>query len=609
MSLLPLSRRALLAGSAAAISAPALPAAPQSKASAEQLLSQMAEQLLAEYPENASAIGIDTDRQAPLKARLMDRSLGGIRTQQAAAARRLAQLATIETARLDPATRINVAVARYAHELALEGARFPYGDVAILNNFVSYRNTPYVVTQNVGAYYEVPDFLDSYHKIENRADAEAYLSRLTAFANALDGETGRIRHDGGLGVVPPAFLIDKALTQLKALRSPAFNQWGSVTSLVKRTKEIPGDWAARAERIVRDRVAPALDRQITELTRQRVRARSIAGVWRQPDGEAYYAWALRASTTTSMSPDEVHMLGLELVSSLNAQMDGILRKQGLTQGSVGDRLTALGKDQRYLFPNTDAGRQQLLDYVNGRVADMRTRLPRAFNTLVPGKLIVKRVPQEIEAGAPGGYAAAGSVDGSVPGYYYINLRDTADNPKWTLPSLTYHEGIPGHIWQGEYSYKLPLIRTLLAFNAYSEGWALYAEQLADELGAYEGDELGRLGYLQSIAFRACRLVVDTGLHHKRWSREDAVRWFVAANGSPESSIRSEVDRYCSWPGQACGYEVGHQQINRLRAKAQADLGAKYDLKAFNDTVVLGGNVPLDVLGRTVSDYIARMRVS
>jgi uncharacterized protein (DUF885 family) len=570
------------------------------------MLAQMAEQLLGEYPENASALGLDTGTRAPLKARLTDRSLYGVARERAAATHRLARLRTVDEARLTPATRTNLAVTRYAHELAVEGFRFPYGDVAILNNFVSYRNSPYVVTQNLGAYYEVPDFLDSYHKIESRADAEAYLSRLADFASALDGETQRLRHDSGVGVIAPAFLLDGAIKQMQALRTPAPRQSGLVTSLARRTKTIPGDWESRAERLVRDRVAPALDNQIAELTRQRGHAPGTAGVWRQPQGEAYYAWALRASTTTGMTPDEVHALGLELVASLNAQMDTILRAQGMTRGSVGERLTALGKDPRYLFPNTDAGRAQLLDYLNGRVADMRARLPRAFNTLVKGNLVVKRVPPEIEAGAPGGYAAAGSVDGSVPGYYYINLRDTADNPKWTLPTLTYHEGIPGHIWQGEYAYKLPLIRTLLAFNAYSEGWALYAEQLGDELGAYDGDPLGKLGYLQSIAFRACRLVVDTGLHHKRWGREDAVRWFVAANGTPEASARSEVDRYCSWPGQACGYEVGHQQINRLRQKAQAELGAKYDLKAFNDTVVLGGNVPLDVLGTVVADYIAKI---
>ncbi|MFL6734778.1 MAG: DUF885 domain-containing protein [Sphingomicrobium sp.] len=610
MSQFRLSRRTLLAGSAAFACAPAVAKTsptPTGDSGVEKMLERMAEQLLVEYPENASALGLDTGQRAPLKSRLMDRSLAGVRAEQAAAAKRLAQLKAVNSAALSPAARTNLAVALYAHEVAVEGARFPYGDVAILNNFVSYRNSPYVVTQNVGAYYEVPDFLDTYHKIENRADAEAYLSRVAAFAASLDGENGRIRHDTALGVVPPAFLLDKAITQLQSLRARGFGEWGIVTSLALRTKAIPGNWSERAERLVHDSVAPAIDRQIAELTRQRSRARNIAGVWRQPDGEAYYAWALRASTTTRISPDEVHQLGLDLVSSLGAQMDTILRKQGLTQGSVGDRLTALGKDPRYLFPNTDPGRAELLEYVNGRVADMRTRLPRAFNTLVPGKLVVKHVPPEIEAGAPGGYAAAGSVDGSVPGYYYINLRDTADNPKWALPSLTYHEGIPGHIWQGEYSYKLPLIRTLLAFNAYSEGWALYAEQLADELGAYEGDDLGRLGYLQSIAFRACRLVVDTGLHAKRWSREDAIRWFVAANGSTESSVRSEVDRYCSWPGQACGYEMGHQQINRLRQKAQAELAARYDIKAFNDAVVLGGNVPLDVLGTNIDEYIGKAR--
>jgi uncharacterized protein (DUF885 family) len=267
-------------------------------------------------------------------------------------------------------------------------------------------------------------------------------------------------------------------------------------------------------------------------------------------------------------------------------------------------MTALGKDPRHLFPNTDAGRADILAYVNGRVADVRARLPRAFATLVPGRLIVKRVPVEIEAGAPGGYAAAGTIDGSVPGNYYINLRDTANWPRYALPTLTYHEGIPGHIWQGEYTYRLPLIRSLLAFNAYSEGWALYAEQLAGELGVYEGDPMGRLGYLQSLAFRACRLVVDTGLHSKRWTREQAIRWFSTTNGSPIDEVTSEVDRYCAWPGQACGYKVGHSEINRLREKASTALGPRYDLRLFNDAVVKAGGVPLTVLEQVVDSYIA-----
>jgi uncharacterized protein (DUF885 family) len=245
--------------------------------------------------------------------------------------------------------------------------------------------------------------------------------------------------------------------------------------------------------------------------------------------------------------------------------------------------------------------------MNGRIADIRTRMPRAFSTLVAGSLVVKRVPPEIELGASGAYAAAGSIDGTIPGNLYVNLHDTGRTARFGLPTLAYHEGIPGHVWQGEYTYRLPLVRSLLAFNAYSEGWALYAEQLGAELGAYDEDPLGRLGYLQSIAFRACRLVVDTGLHAKRWTRERAVQWFVETNGSSAQEVQSEVDRYCAWPGQACGYKVGHSEINRLRDMARAALGARFDFRAFNDALVTGGNVPLVVLGRIIDAHVAARR--
>jgi len=300
----------------------------------------------------------------------------------------------------------------------------------------------------------------------------------------------------------------------------------------------------------------------------------------------------------------VHQMGLEQLSELQARMEPLLRAQGLTQGTPGERMTALGKDTRNLFPNTDAGRDQILAYVNERLADIRTRLPRAFATLGPGNLQVKRVPPAIENGAPDGYAGPGTIDGSQPGLYYINLRDTSIWPKYALPTLSYHEGIPGHVWQGEYTYKLPLIRSLLEFNAYSEGWALYAEQLADELGVYEGDPLGKLGYLQSLAFRACRLVVDTGIHAKRWTREQAINWFATTNGSTVMEVSAEVDRYCAWPGQACGYKVGHTQITRLRDQAQKQLGARFDLRLFNDAIVRAGSVPMTLLPKVIDSYLA-----
>jgi uncharacterized protein (DUF885 family) len=246
-------------------------------------------------------------------------------------------------------------------------------------------------------------------------------------------------------------------------------------------------------------------------------------------------------------------------------------------------------------------------FINDRLSWVRAQLPRAFHTLVHPNMEVRRLPPEEEPGAPGAYGGAGSIDGSIPGKFWINLHTTDLHRKYDLPDLAHHEAIPGHVWQGEYANKLPLIRTMLSFNAYSEGWALYAEQLADEFGVYDDFEVGRLGYLQSLAFRACRLVVDTGLHAKRWTREQGVRFFVERNGSNATEVASEVDRYCSWPGQACGYKVGHSEINRQRDRAQAALGPRFDIKAFDDAVVLGGNVPMDVLAKNVDDYVRQAR--
>ncbi len=600
------TRRDFLIGSAsmAALAAPPVRAATGADAQAETLLAGMAEEMLADYPESATGLGLDKDKRSALKSRLADRSGAGQMANARRAAARLQKLRAIDMKALSPATRTDVDVVRTSHEVAADGSAFPFGDMVVLNLNVSYRNAPYVVAQNTGAFVEVPDFLDSQHVIANATDADAYLARVEAYAKGLDGETERLKHDRALGVVAPAFLLDKTLKQQRGARALPFDQWTLATSIAGRTKDMSGTYGARALSLIADKVAPAMDRQIAELAVHREKATMDAGVWKLPQGEAYYAWALRASTTTTMTPEEVHAMGLEQLQALQSEMDGILKGLGYSKGTVGERMTALGKNPKYLFPNTDAGRQQVLDYVNGRIADIRTRLPRAFATLVPGRLIVKRVPVEIEAGAPGGYAGPGTIDGSVPGNYYINLRDTGIWPRYALPTLSYHEGIPGHIWQGEYTFKLPLVRSLLAFNAYSEGWALYSEQLASELGVYDDDPVGRLGYLQSIAFRACRLVVDTGIHAKRWTRDYAITWFATTNGSTIEEVQSEVDRYCAWPGQACGYKVGHSEIVRLRAKAQAALGDRYDLRLFDDAVVLGGNVPLTVLGRNIDAHIA-----
>ena len=610
----PVSRRQTIATLGAgvaglALTAPARAFAPATSgdgtAGADALLTSIADNLLAHLPEGATSLGIDTGARAAMRAQLGDRSAAG---QQALAATLKADLARVrafDTAGLDHATRTSLAVVDSAYDVALAGFAQPYGDVAV----GGWRNTPYVVIQNVGAYLDVPKFLDSDHPVKTSADAEAYLARLAAYPAALDGETERLKAAAAQGLIAPAFLIDKAVKQMEASLADAREGGGLVESLASRTREqnIAGNWGPRAEAITRETVVPALERQLAELKAQRPKATMDAGMWARPHGDEFYAWALRASTTTRMTPDEVHKMGLEQLEELHGRMDPILQKLGYTQGSVGDRMNALAKDPRFKFPDNDQGRAEIVAYIQSWLNKIRAQLPRAFRTMMKGNVEVKRLPLAEEPGAPAAYGGAGSIDGSIPGRFWINLRTTDLHSKYSLPDLAMHEAIPGHAWQGEYANKMPLIRSMLAFNAYSEGWALYAEQLADELGLYDDFEVGRLGYLQSIAFRACRLVVDTGIHAKRWTREEGVRFFVERNGSNPLEVASEVDRYCSWVGQACGYKVGHSEIVRQRGRAQTALGAKYDLRDFDDTVVLGGNVPLDVLAKNVDEYIAETK--
>ena len=608
-----LNRREALAGLAATAAAPLLARAtpafarPATDAQASALLNSFADNLLRLYPEQATSLGVDKGARAPLRKLLQDRTPAGQHRIAQVIRTDLARAEAIDTSALSFPVRTGVEVVKYAYRLRLDGFALPYGDGPVAGD--SWRNTPYVVIQNVGAYIDTPQFLDTDHLIESAADAESYLARLAQYPRNLDGEVARMRSARAKGLVPPNFLIDKAISQLSLAARNASQGGGLVDSLVKRTREkkIPGNWEARARAIVTKQVFPALQRQIAELKAERAAATDIPGMWSRPHGEEYYRWALRASTTTEMTPDEVHQMGLEQLAELHGRMDPILKSIGYTKGSVGERMQALAKDPRYKFPEGDPGRAEIFAFIQERLKLIRAVLPRAFNTMVKGNLEVRRPPPEVEPSAPGGQAGAGSIDGKIPGKFYINLHTTDLHRKYDLPDLVAHEAIPGHVWQGEYANKLPLIRTLLAFNAYSEGWALYAEQLVDELGVYDDFPAAKLGYLQSIAFRACRLVVDSGLHAKRWTRQQGVDFFVQRNGSNPLDVAIEVDRYCSWPGQACGYKVGHSTIDRLRDKAKAELGPKYDLRTFDDALVLGGNVPMEVLAKNVDDYIARSK--
>ncbi len=593
------SRRNTLAGAVALAATPAArAAAPASDAKA--LLDSIAWRLLPLIPERATTLGVDDGVHAGLRRTLEDRSPAGIAGRQRFLAEALGELRRLPRGGLDASTATSVAVVETAFQTALDGMALPYG-VATIGDW---RNTPYAVVQNVGSWLDVPQLLDGDQPVRDVADAEAYLARLAAMPAQLDGETVRVRQAREQGLVPPSFLLDKTIAGMTRTLAEAASQDGPLLGpLVRKATAVPGDWTARAAGIVRSAIVPALTRQLAELRAGRAVATQAAGLGTRPHGAEWYAWGLRAGTTTRRSAADLHAMGRARLADLQAQMDTILRKEGLTQGSVAERTIAYQRRAGIGFPDGDEGRRQIVAYMQGRIDAIRPRLPQAFRRLARGNLEIRRMPLAQEPGAPAAYGGPGTIDGRVPGKVWVNLGDPSIHNRVTIPDLVYHEGIPGHVWQGEYAQQLPLIRSILAFNAYSEGWALYAEQLADELGMYEGDAAGRLGYLMGLAWRAVRLIVDTGIHAIGWSRDKALAEFVAATGLPRSNAESEVDRYCAWPGQACGYEVGRAEIVAQRRRAQAALGARYDLRDFDQAVVDGGNVPLNVLAENVSRYI------
>jgi uncharacterized protein (DUF885 family) len=576
-------------------------AAPSAAPALNALFDQFMSENLDLSPITATGLGIDTGARAHERSEIDDNSLAGIAKGKALVASQRHRLEAFDRNSVSGMDQVNYDVVLYGLQTNDDAdQRYDYGDGGAGN--------PYVISQLSGFYNEFADFLDSQQPVETRDDADAYMARLSKVALALDRDSEVARHDVALGVIPPDFALDKTLIQINALRSVAADKSVMVTSIAKRAadKNIPGDWAGQATTIVSEQIYPALDRQIALVKDMRSHATHDAGVWKLPNGNQFYADSLTFWTTSTMSPAEIHQKGLEVVADYQTRIDTDMRKLGLTNGTVGERLRAMYDDPKFRYPNTDEGKEKLLADLNVKVQAVRAKLPQYFRTLPKANLIIKRIPKYTEAGQPGGYYQQASLDGTRPGTYYINLRDTAEVPSWTLPTLTYHEGIPGHHLQISIQQEtdLPMIRKLSFFSAYIEGWALYSEQLADEMGMYDNDPFGRIGYLLDAMFRGVRLVVDTGMHAMRWSREDAIKYYVDTLGDQDASAITEIERYCIEPGQACAYMLGKLTILRLRDKAKTELGAKFDIHQFHDAVLLGGAVPLTVLETVVDNYIA-----
>jgi len=595
-----MDRRSFLAtGASAAIlplaEAPAFGAVTSKPGSGDARLNAAFDAIFQERVRNsptlASSLGLDKGPNAALKSRFDTDPAPVARSKALARNRRaIVRLRAISPGTLSDAARLNREVVLYSLDT---------NTVAPSRWNIDSAQRPYPITQQAGSYFSTPDFLNTTHTIDKAADAEAYLSRLSQFATVLDNDTAEQRAQAARGFLAPVWSIDLAVGQMRKLRG----QNTMVDSIAKRTaaKGIAGDWSHRAADILAKSVYPALDRQIAAMEQLKRTTRPGDGAWRLPNGEAIYAEALRQATTTNFTPAEVHQMGLAQVAEISAELETILRGQGYTNGSVGERLNAVGKRQEYA--DSDAGRAELLAYLNDRVKDMYGRLPNAFATLPRAPLEIRRVPPEIQDGAANGYYRGAALDGSRPAMYFINLKELGDWPKYTLPTLCYHEGVPGHHLQisiAQESKDIPTLRKTGGFSAYSEGWALYAEQLSDELGAYANDPLGRAGYLQSFLFRAARLVVDTGIHSKRWSREQATDYMVKTTGYARARSQREIERYCTQIGQACSYKVGHTAWMRARDEARKRLGAKFDIRQFHE-VLREGAMPLSILERRIRE--------
>lgn len=476
------------------------------------------------------------------------------------------------------------------------------------------------VNQMFGVQSSLPNFMAQQHVVEDRTDAEHYIARLRLFPRQFDGviEGLQLREDNG--IVPPRFAVEKVIDQIDGFVGDPASENMLFTSFREKLDEIPDESLAAIEKdelekqvitSIENDIYPAYDKLQTYLRRLLPQVTSNDGVWRLPDGVAFYADQVRQHTTTEMSPEQVHQLGLSEVERIGQEMNTILINEGLIEGNIGERVQQLAKRPDQLYPDSDAGREQILNDYQAILDEIDPAMDQYFNLRPDTGVEVKRVPEFSEETAPGAYYQGPSLDGKRKGVFFANLRNVEEIPRFGMRTLAYHEGIPGHHFQIAITQKLeglPMFRRMVPFTAYNEGWALYSEQLAWELG-YQDDPLDNLGRLQAEMFRAVRLVVDTGLHYKRWSRERAIEYMMAHTGMGEDEVVAEIERYLVNPGQALAYKVGMIKILELRERAKTILGDRFDIKAFHDQVLGNGALPLTLLERVVDDWVAETRAN
>ena len=563
---------------------------------------------LKEDPEVLTLLGLQGIADEDPSRRMTDVSLNRREALRSESRRALQALRTYDRSRLS-------GQARWSHDLAVWYFR-SQSDLMSFDWSPAWRpagGTVYAVDQLFSIPVATPGFMANQHAIQAEADAEDYVVRLGAVARKLDQVGANFDMQMEHGVVPPAVALQGAADQIRSLVAPSPENSFFVETLRAKLARLEGLEAGASDALLQDAaqavirdVNPAYQRLLTRIERALEQSPPNRGVWALPRGDAYYEAALRWNTSTDLDADTIHQVGLDEVARIERELDEKLDAQGLDKGTVGQRLSDLARDPRFTYSDSEEGRERILRDIESALARIEPQLPDYFARLPEQPLVVRRVPAHAEATAPGGTYYPPAMDGSRPGTYLVNLGDVTAHARWRMPTVAFHEGSPGHHFQISLAQTLddlPFLRRNLNPSAFTEGWALYAEQLASEIGVYEDDPFGDIGRLQAELFRAVRLVVDTGLHRKRWTPERAEAYMLGKTGMPTQEVRIEINRYLVQPGQASSYKMGHIRIQAMRARAKKALGDRFDLRKFHDVILGNGALPLLVLDQVVDEWI------
>ena len=478
-----------------------------------------------------------------------------------------------------------------------------------------FKNYGYSQTQRGGNYQGIINFMSNMHRIDNESDAEDYISRISQIGLSFNNTLIQVAKEQKNGVIPPDFIITKILENLHNIRDPELAENELVKDFNKKldkVTDLDSDSKAQLHQKMivqmQEVVIPAYDKMISFYEELLTEADSKAGVWKFPNGAEYYQFRVKSSTTSDYTPEYLHQLGLKEVDRIVSQIKTILIEQGYDVESkeIGQILNDMSKDPQFLYADNEEGRAKILKDYQIIINEIDKEMGKTFGVLPTGKVVVKRVPEFREKTSAGGSYSSPSKNGERPGTFYANLYDVTATPKFGMRTLAYHEAVPGHHFQLAIQNELqglPIFRTMIGFTGFTEGWALYAERLAAELG-FQKNPFDDIGRLQAELLRAVRLVVDTGIHHKRWSREQAIKYMAETTGFAMTDVISEIERYIVWPGQALAYKVGMIKIMELREKTKNELKDKYDVKEFHTTVLKNGALPLTMLEEQINIYIA-----